>query len=118
LTCCALDDAEEARELVRSHVCFYIGGMGTFYRDSLARQGYEDVAEEIFEKWQQGEKEAAKSALPDSLLDEIAVAGSPEDARAQFEKFRDIEGIEAVSVSFPRAANLEQIKRTVRELAP
>ncbi len=39
LTCCAMDDREQARELARQHVAFDIGGMGTFYRDALARQG-------------------------------------------------------------------------------
>lgn len=37
LTCCALDDGERARTLVRQHIVFYLGSMGTFYRDALAR---------------------------------------------------------------------------------
>lgn len=118
LTCCVLDDAEEAKRLIRQHVGFYIGGMGTFYRDNLARQGYESTATEIYDLWQEGEKEAALAALPDGLLEELAVWGTPETARERFETFAEIDGLEAVSVSFPRAANVEQIESTIRALAP
>ncbi len=118
LTCCVLDDAEEAKRLIRQHVGFYIGGMGTFYRDNLARQGYESTATEIHDLWQEGEKEAALAALPDDLLEELAVWGTPETARERFETFAEIDGLEAVSVSFPRAANVEQIESTIRALAP
>lgn len=118
LTCCALDDAEEAKRLVRQHIGFYIGGMGTFYRDNLARQGYESVATEVYDHWQDGEKAAAMAALPDELLEELAVWGTPETARNRIQKFESVEGLEAISVSFPRAANVEQIESTIRALAP
>jgi len=118
LTCCVLDDAEEAKRLIRQHVGFYIGGMGTFYRDNLARQGYESIAAEIYDLWQEGEKEAALAALPDALLEELAVWGTPETARERFETFAEIDRLEAVSVSFPRAASVEQIESTIRALAP
>jgi coenzyme F420-dependent oxidoreductase len=36
LTCAALEDGERARQSVRQHLAFYVGGMGTFYQDSLA----------------------------------------------------------------------------------
>ncbi|QLD88038.1 TIGR04024 family LLM class F420-dependent oxidoreductase [Natronomonas salina] len=118
LTCCALEDAEEAKQLVKQHSAFYVGGMGTYYRDNLARQGHEEVAHEIHDKWQGGDKQAAIAALPDDLLEQLAVWGTPEEAREHFERFTDVDGIEAVSVSFPRGADLDQIESTVRALAP
>jgi coenzyme F420-dependent oxidoreductase len=118
LTCCALDDAEEAKQLVKQHVAFYIGGMGTFYRDNLARQGHEETANAIYDNWQDGEKGAAIKALSDDLLEEIAVWGTPEEALEHFEQFTDIDGVDTVSVSFPRGADLDQIDSTVRALAP
>lgn len=118
LTCCALDDAEEAKQLVKQHVAFYIGGMGTFYRDNLARQGHEETANAIYDNWQDGEKGAAMEALSDDLLEEIAVWGTPEEALGHFEQFTDIDGVDTVSVSFPRGADLDQIDSTVRALAP
>jgi coenzyme F420-dependent oxidoreductase len=118
LTCAALDDGERARESVRQHVAFYVGGMGTFYRDSLARSGHEEAANEIHDRWQAGEREAAMAAIDDDLLDAIAVAGTPEQARERFERFGSIDGVDAVSVSFPRDATLAEIDATIEALAP
>ncbi|CAI49042.1 probable F420-dependent oxidoreductase [Natronomonas pharaonis DSM 2160] len=118
LTCCVLDDAEEAKSLVKQHTAFYIGGMGTFYRDSLARQGHEETAHEIYDHWQDGDQAAAMDALDDDLLEEIAVWGTPDTAPDHFERFADIDGVESASVSFPRGADLDQIESTMRALAP
>jgi coenzyme F420-dependent oxidoreductase len=118
LTCCALENEAEAKQLVKQHTCFYIGGMGTFYRDNLARQGHEDVAHAVYDNWQEGDRGAAMDALPEEVLEQVAVWGTPESAREHFARFTDVEGLEAVSVSFPRGADLEQIEATVRALAP
>jgi len=111
-------DREQARELARQHVPFYIGGMGTFYRDALARQGYEDTAYEIAEQWGSGEKAAAADAISDELLDSIAVAGTPEDCRDRIAQFEDIDGVDAINISFPRAAEPDTIDTTIDVLAP
>ena len=118
LTCCALDDETEARRLVKQHVAFYVGAMGTYYRDNLARQGYETIANEIYDHWQEGDTDGAIAALSDDLLERLAVWGTPETARERLATFTDIDGVAAVSVSFPRAANLDQIESTMRALSP
>jgi len=87
IPCCALEDGDRARELTRQHLAFYIGGMGTYYRDALARQGYEETATTVFEAWNGGEREAAIGAVDDDLLDELALAGTPEHCRAHLERF-------------------------------
>lgn len=117
VTCCALDDAERARELTRQHVAFYVGGMGTFYRDALERQGY-DEAVDIHDAWQAGERERALELLGDDLLDDLCAAGSPETGREQIERYEAVDGIDAVAVSFPRGADEDQITRTMDAVAP
>jgi coenzyme F420-dependent oxidoreductase len=118
LTCAALEDPDEAKRLVKQHAAFYVGGMGTYYRDNLARQGHADVANAVYENWQAGDREAAMAAVPDDLLEQLAVWGTPESARERFRRFTDVDGVEAVSVSFPRAADLEAIESTMRALSP
>jgi coenzyme F420-dependent oxidoreductase len=118
LTCAALEDRERARDIVRQHTAFYIGGMGTFYRDNLARQGYGEVAETVYEEWNDGDRERALDAISEDLLDELAVAGTPEEARERLDAFAALDGVDAVSVSFPRAANVEEIDATIEALAP
>ncbi|MFC7021464.1 MULTISPECIES: TIGR04024 family LLM class F420-dependent oxidoreductase [Haloarcula] len=118
LPCCALADRERARHLTRQHVAFYVGGMGTFYRDALERQGYEETAYEISQRWASGEKDAAIDAIDDALLDEIAVAGTPDECLDRLAQFEAIEGVDAINVSFPRAADREAIDATMDVLAP
>ena len=118
LTCAALDDPDRARESVRQHLAFYVGGMGTFYRDSLARSGHEETANEIYDTWQAGDREAATAAVDDDLLDSLAVAGTPETARERLDSFVALEGVDAVAVSFPRDASLAEIETTIEALAP
>jgi coenzyme F420-dependent oxidoreductase len=114
----ALDNREHARRLAREHLAFYVGAMGTFYRESLARQGYEESATEIASQWANGEREAAMAAIDDELLDAFAVAGRPEECRERFDEWAAIEGVDAASVSFPRGADPEEIRSTLDVLAP
>jgi coenzyme F420-dependent oxidoreductase len=118
LTCAALDDRDRARELVRQHSAFYIGGMGTYYRDNLARQGHEETAHAVYDAWQAGDHGEAMAAIDDDLLDSLAVAGTPEEAREMLKSFQAIDGVDAASVSFPRGADQEEILATVEALAP
>ncbi|MFB6269485.1 MAG: TIGR04024 family LLM class F420-dependent oxidoreductase [Halobacterium sp.] len=118
LPCCALDDGERARNLARQHLAFYVGGMGTFYRDALARQGYEDAAETIHGAWQAGERERAVGAVSDDLLDALAAAGTPEQVRDRVADFEALAGLDAVAVSFPRAADRDVIDQTLEAVAP
>ncbi|MFC6717328.1 TIGR04024 family LLM class F420-dependent oxidoreductase [Natrialbaceae archaeon GCM10025810] len=117
MNCCVLEDAERARELARQHTAFYVGGMGTFYRDSLVRQGY-DQAEEIYDAWQEGDRERALEALDDDLLDELCAAGDAETARENMARYEEIDGVDAIAVSFPRGARPGEISETMEALAP
>ncbi|RQG91303.1 TIGR04024 family LLM class F420-dependent oxidoreductase [Natrarchaeobius halalkaliphilus] len=117
VTCCALSDGDRARALARQHAGFYVGGMGTFYRDSLVRQGYAE-AETIHDAWQEGDRTRALDALDDDLLDELCAAGDPKTARETLRRFEGIDGVDAVTVSFPRGAEADEIRETMDELAP
>jgi len=118
LPCIALDDRERARQLARNHLAFYVGAMGTFYREALERQGYEDEAVEIASEWANGNQDAALAAISDELLDDLGIAGTPEECRDRYAEWEDIDGVDAVSVSFPRGAEPEEISATMRALAP
>lgn len=117
-SCCALDDGERANDLVAQHIAFYIGGMGTFYRDNLARQGYEDLATEIYDAWQGDEREHAIDLVKSDLRDQMGAAGTPEEARRQLEQFESLDAVDAIYVSFPRGATPEEVHETMVALAP
>ncbi len=118
LTSCALEDSERARHLVRKHIAFYVGGMGTFYREALARQGYEETADRIAQEWANGNHEEATAAVGDDLLDALALAGTPAECKRRLEAFEAVDGVDAVAIAFPTAAETDDIEATIDALAP
>ena len=118
VTACALEDGERARDLVRRHAAFYIGGMGTFYRDSLAAQGHEELAHDVAAAWANGDRAAAADRIGEDTLDQLGAAGTPEEARTALEGFEAIDGIDAVAVSFPREATTAEVRSTIEALGP
>jgi coenzyme F420-dependent oxidoreductase len=116
LPCLALDDRERARRSARNHLAFYVGAMGTFYREALSRQGYEETAHEVASEWANGDQEAAMAAVPDELLDALGAVGEPEECQQRLRAWEGIDGVDAVSVSFPRDATPGEIRETVQVL--
>ena len=76
------DDLDRARRVVREHLALYIGGMGArtknFYNDYAKRLGYEAAAVEIQDHFLAGRRPEAAAAVPDQLIDDVALVG-PED---------------------------------------
>jgi len=118
LTCCVSEDRERARDLVASHVAFYVAAMGDFYHRALASQGYEATAEAITDAWHEGDASAARAAIGEDLLDDLAVADEPAAARDRLGRFAAVDGVDAVAVSLPRGADHDDVTTTLRELAP
>jgi F420-dependent oxidoreductase-like protein len=75
-------DVEGGREYVKHHLALYVGGMGArgknFYNDLVCRYGYEAEAAEIQDLYLGGKKLEAAAAVPDALVDEVALVGSRE----------------------------------------
>jgi F420-dependent oxidoreductase-like protein len=73
------DDLEKARMPLKMGLALYIGGMGArgknFYNDYVKRLGYEAAAEEIQDLYLDGKKAEAMAAVPDDLVDGVALVG-------------------------------------------
>ena len=76
------DDAALCRQMVKPMLALYIGGMGArdrnFYNDLACRYGYEAAAKEIQDLYLDGKKQEAAAAVPDALVDEVALCGPRE----------------------------------------
>jgi len=76
------DDLETLRGFVKPMAALYIGGMGArgknFYNDLACRYGFEAEAKEIQDLYLDGKKDEATAAVPDALVDEIALIGPRE----------------------------------------
>jgi len=75
-------DVDACRNAIKPHLALYIGGMGAkgknFYYDLVARYGYEGAADTIQTLFLQGKKVEAAMAVPDALVDEVALCGPKE----------------------------------------
>jgi F420-dependent oxidoreductase-like protein len=74
------DDLEACRKPIRAQLALYIGGMGArdknFYNDLAKRLGYEAAAVTIQDHYLAGRRADAEAAVPDALIDDIALVGS------------------------------------------
>lgn len=73
------DDLDACRLPIKEGLALYIGGMGArdknFYNDLAKRIGYEAAAVEIQDHFLAGRRAEAAAAVPDSLVDEVALVG-------------------------------------------
>ena len=71
------DDLEAARDAMRPFIALYVGGMGSrkqnFYNQLVQRYGFEDAAREVQDLYLEGKREEAMAALPDELIDTVAL---------------------------------------------
>jgi alkanesulfonate monooxygenase SsuD/methylene tetrahydromethanopterin reductase-like flavin-dependent oxidoreductase (luciferase family) len=109
-------DSAKAREGAAWFVSFYITTMGTFYRDSLIRQGFEKEVKSVL---------AANSVKttgivpPDAeeLLEQLIVYGTPEEARRRLERWHAA-GAATVSLLFRPSLPSDELELTLDAFVP
>ncbi|MET0511218.1 MAG: LLM class F420-dependent oxidoreductase [Thermoleophilaceae bacterium] len=113
------DDLDRARNVMRPLIALYVGGMGSrdknFYNQLVQRYGFEDAAAEIQALYLDGKKDEAAAAIPPELIDLVTICGPRDRVRERLEVYREA-GVGTLIVS-SMAFELEQRKRTIRELA-
>jgi F420-dependent oxidoreductase-like protein len=74
------DNLEVCWNALKPGLALYIGGMGAkgrnFYNDLAVRYGFEEAAATIQELYLSGDKAGAVSAIPNELVDAVALCGS------------------------------------------
>ena len=75
-------------------LALYIGGMGArdknFYNDYAKRLGYEEAAARIQDFYLAGKKMEAMAAVPDSLVDEVALVGPADRIRGRLQDWKAV----------------------------
>lgn len=73
------EDLGACRDELRPQLALYIGGMGSrdtnFYKDLAVRYGYDEQAQTIQDAYLDGRRDDAIAAVPDALIDEVALVG-------------------------------------------
>jgi len=88
-----------ARLKAREPIAFYIGRMGRFYAEMLARYGYADEVAAVQAAWQTG-PDAARAQVSDVMLDDTAIVGTVDEARAKLAAWHAL-GMDQPLISMP-----------------
>jgi F420-dependent oxidoreductase-like protein len=87
------DDAAAGREFLKPLLALYVGGMGAkgknFYTRLAERYGYADAAGTIQDLYLAGKKNEAIAAVPDALVDEVALVGDRARIADRLDAFRE-----------------------------
>ncbi|OBI65287.1 LLM class flavin-dependent oxidoreductase [Mycobacterium sp. E796] len=105
-------DEDELREMVagrKKDLAFSLGGMGSsstnFYNQAYSRQGWADVADEVRERWQRGDRDGAAGLVTDEMVLATTLIGTEEMVRARLAVWRDA-GVDTVRL-YPAGETLE-----------
>ena len=86
------EDVQACRDALKPHLALYVGGMGSrgrnFYNALVRRYGYEAEAARIQDLYLEGRQRDAAAAVPDSLVDEVALVGPRDRIRARLAAWR------------------------------
>jgi F420-dependent oxidoreductase-like protein len=87
------DDVQACRDFLKPMLALYVGGMGArgqnFYNRLAQRYGYEAEAIAIQDHYLAGRKQEAAAAVPDALVDEIALVGDRSRIGDRLEAWRE-----------------------------
>ncbi|MFF4594666.1 LLM class flavin-dependent oxidoreductase [Amycolatopsis sp. CA-161197] len=105
-------DEDELRTMVGSRkkeLAFSLGGMGSastnFYNDAYSRQGWADVAAEVRDRWQSGDRDGAASLVTDEMVLGTTLIGTEDMVRARLRVWRDA-GVDTVRL-YPSGDSLD-----------
>ena len=86
-------DLQACRDALKPELALYIGGMGArtknFYNDFAKQMGYEAAAAKIQDAFLSGRRADAAAAVPDALVDETSLVGSPERIKDRLQAWKE-----------------------------
>ena len=88
LITCVSNDEEKAIERVKKTVAFYVS-VGQIYREFLAKNGFKKETEIIFNEYQRSGLKSNYDLVPESMLEQLCVYGTPKQSLKKLKKFHD-----------------------------
>jgi F420-dependent oxidoreductase-like protein len=110
------DNVDALRNALKPMLALYVGGMGAkgknFYNSLFRRYGYEREADEIQELFLGGRQRDAAAAVPDELVDRVALVGPKERIAERLDAYRDA-GVTTLLVGTPQVEALRVMAELV-----
>ena len=108
------DDIEKASQPARENIAFYVGGMGArnknFYNDYAKRIGFEDAAVKIQDLFLDGKRAEACAAVPQELVDQVALVGSKERVADKLVEWKEAADKRHVDTLIARTNSIDTIR--------
>jgi alkanesulfonate monooxygenase SsuD/methylene tetrahydromethanopterin reductase-like flavin-dependent oxidoreductase (luciferase family) len=95
---CIHNDHEKATVRAKKTLSFYIA-VGEIYRKFLQSTGYSEEIQIIYDEYKKGGLNGLEKFIPDKMLDDLCIAGTPDTAVKKLNAFRDI-GIDLPIIQF------------------
>ncbi|WP_409186913.1 LLM class flavin-dependent oxidoreductase [Amycolatopsis sp. VS8301801F10] len=106
-------DEDELRTMVagrKKELAFSLGGMGSastnFYHDAYRRQGWAEVAGQVRERWQSGDRDGAAGLVTDEMVLATTLIGTEDMVRARLKVWRAA-GVDTVRL-YPAGDTLDK----------
>ena len=103
---CVDHDSEKAINRAKKTLSFYIA-VGDIYRKFLYSNGYSEEIEIIYNEYKKEGLKNLEKLVPDEMLDDLCIAGTPEIAIKKLNTFRDA-GIELPIIQFNPIGNVKE----------
>ncbi len=111
---CPSDDTAAVREAGKFAIAAYLNvPVYAAFHEWLGRR---DVLGGMWEAWNAGDRKAALAAIPDAVVDELIVHGTPEQCRARIQEYFD-NGVTTSSLALMPLVPFDH-REAVRALAP
>ncbi|GDY31614.1 LLM class F420-dependent oxidoreductase [Gandjariella thermophila] len=111
------EDRDAELAALRRVMALYIGGMGApgmnFHADVFSRMGYAEEVTEIGRLFLAGRRDEAAAAIPERLLDDVAIVGDAEFVRAEVRRWEQA-GVTMLLVTAPHRKAVRAIAEAVR----
>jgi coenzyme F420-dependent oxidoreductase len=110
-------DEESSKRALQEHIAYYVGGMGTYYYNTVSRYGFENEASQILEAWKAGDKKKAIDCVSDTMLDSLSIWGTPGHGKATIKKYL-AQDVDTPILLFPPKASRNMVRDTIEGLSP
>lgn len=110
---CPSEDIETVRNVGRFMIAAYVNV--PVYAEFHRWLGRSEQFQGMWDAWQAGDRKAATAAIPDEVIDQLIVHGSPDECRAHIQRYVD-NGV-TTPVLAVVAAGMDE-RQAIRDLAP
>jgi len=88
LITCVSKDSQKAIDHAKKSLSFYVS-VGEIYRNFLAKNGYQNETEEIFQEFEKSGLEHVHEFVSDSMIESLTICGNPQECLTKLKKFKD-----------------------------